>query len=93
MTTKFLFPSKISRPDILGVVKFLTTIVNGIDMEYYKKLGRVIKYLRGDPEMPLSLEVYNAHIMKWWVGTSFSVQPDMKRHTVDTMSIGKVSIY
>ena len=50
MTPKLLLLTKISRPDILKVVAFLTTIVKGSEIMYgYKKLGQVIKYLRGDP--------------------------------------------
>ena len=45
------------------------TRVNGPDMDDYNKLSRVIKYLIGDPEISLTLEADNEHIMKWWVET------------------------
>ena len=49
MTAKFLFLSKIAKPEILESVAFLTTIVNGPDKEDDKKYGWVIKYLKGGP--------------------------------------------
>ena len=49
MTAKLLFLSKISRPDILESVPFITTTLKVPGINKYKKLGRVVKYLRGDP--------------------------------------------
>ena len=93
MTAKMLFLSKRARPDILGTVAFLTTRVKSPDTDDYKKLGRVVKYLRQTPDLYLTLEADDLQVMKWWVDASFAVHNDMRSHTGATMSLGKGSIY
>ena len=90
---KLLFLCKRARPDIQTAVAFLCTRVKGPDTDDYKKLTRVVRYLRGTLEMPLALEADNMHIVKWWVDASFAVHPDMKSHTGGVMSLGKGAVY
>jgi hypothetical protein len=90
---QLLFLCKHARPDIQMAVAFLCTRVKGPDNDDYKKLGRVIKYLRGSKNMPLTLEGDNAFVIKWWVDASFAVHPDMKSHTSGAMSLGKGIVY
>ncbi len=56
---------KPARPDIQTAVAFLCTQVNGPDINDYKKLTLVIKYLCGSLYMPLLLEADNMHAVKW----------------------------
>ena len=49
MTAKLLLISKRVRPNLQGAVAFLSTRVKGPNMDDYNNLGKVIKYLRGDP--------------------------------------------
>jgi hypothetical protein len=93
LTAKLLFLCKRARPDIQTPVAFLTTRVTQPDIDDYKKLGRVIKYLRGTPHLALTLEADNAHVVKWWIDSSFAVHRDMRSHTGGTMSLGKGSVY
>jgi hypothetical protein len=90
---KMLFLCKRARPDIQTAVAFLCTRVKGPDVDDYKKLTRVVKYLRGTLQMPLTLEADNMHVVKWWVDASFAVHPDMKSHTGGVMSLGKGAVY
>ena len=46
ITAQLLFLSKRARPDVQTAVAFLTTRVTRPDIHDWKKLGRVIKYLR-----------------------------------------------
>ena len=78
---KLLFLSKRARPDLQTAVAFLCTRVKGPDEDKYKKLHRVMKYLRGSKEFTLALEADNLHILKWWVDASFAVHDDMRSHT------------
>lgn len=55
-TAKLLFLSKRARPDIQTAVAFLTTRVKGPDEDDYKKLGRVMNYLRSTTALNLVLE-------------------------------------
>jgi len=49
MVAKLPFVSKRARPDMQEAVAFLTTQVKTPDTDDYKKLGKVLKYLRGTP--------------------------------------------
>jgi hypothetical protein len=93
LVAKLLFLAKRARPDIQTAVAFLTTRVKSPDVDDWKKLGKVIKYLREFPDLHLTLEAGNGHVVKWWVDAAFAVHPDMKSHTGGTMSLGKGSVY
>jgi hypothetical protein len=93
MVAKLLYLCKRTRPDIHTAVAFLTTRVSEPDVDDYKKLRRVIRYLRGTRELPLTLEVNDLSTVRWWVDAAFAVHPDMKGHTGATMSMGKGVIY
>jgi hypothetical protein len=94
LTAKLLFVAKRARPDIQTAVAFLTTRVKKPDKDDYKKLARVMKYLRSTPNLSLTLEDDNTHIIKWWVDASFAVHSDMKSHTGGgALSLGKGSVY
>jgi hypothetical protein len=92
-TAKLLFLCKRARPDLQLAVAFLTTRVKGPDVDDYKKLRRVMRYIRGSIDLPLVLEADHTHIVKWWVDASFAVHPDMKGHTGGVLSMGKGTIY
>jgi hypothetical protein len=74
-------------------VAFLSTRVKAPDVDDYKKLARVIKYLRGTANMPLTLEAQEAHVMKWWVDAAYAVHEDMKGHTGGAFTMGQGTIY
>ena len=92
-TAKLLFLSKRARPDLHQGVGFLTTRVRSPDDDDWKKLGRVIKYLRLNKHLPLTLRADDARVMKWWIDASFAVHPDMKSHMGGNGSLGKGSFY
>jgi hypothetical protein len=92
-TAKLLFLCKRARPDVQPPVAFLCTRVKEPDQDDYKKLARVMRYLRGTPEQVLTLEASNMNIVKWWVDASFAVHPDMRSHTGAMMSMGRGAIY
>jgi hypothetical protein len=67
--------------------------VKNPDVDDYKKLVRVMRYLRGTIDMPLTLEADKMHVLKWWVDASYAVHPDMKSHTGGALSLGKGVVY
>ena len=89
---KALFATKRARPDIHTAVAFLTTRVMTPDEDDWKKLLRMINYLRGTLELPLTLQASNTNIVKWWVDGSYGIHPDCKSQTGGTQSLGKGSI-
>jgi hypothetical protein len=88
-TAKLLFLSKRARPYVQTAVAYLTTRVRAPDEDDYKKLSRIVKYLRGSIDKILTLlEADAMHLVKWWVDASFAVvHHDMKSHTGATMSL------
>jgi len=65
--------------------------VKSPDEDDYKKLSRVIQYLRGTKDITLTIEPNNSP--KWWVDSSYAVHPDMKSHTGIFMTIGRGGTY
>jgi hypothetical protein len=90
---KLLFLCKRARPDIQTPVAFLCTRVKNPDVDDYKKLTRVMRFLRGTINDPLTLEADNLSLIKWWIDAAYAVHPDMKSHTGGTMTLGKGSPY
>jgi hypothetical protein len=93
LTAKLLFLCKHAQPELQTAIAFLTMRVKGPDTDDYKKLHHVIKYLWGSPNLVLTLEADNVHVIKWWVNSSFEVHRDMRSHTGETFSLGKGSPY
>lgn len=86
---KCLFATKRSRPDIAVAVAFLTTRVKSPDQDDWKKLVRMIRYLRGTTKLALTLSAKSAITPKWWIDGSHGVHPTMRGHTGGCMSLGK----
>ena len=86
---KLLFLCKRAHPDIQTAVAFLTTCVMAPDEDDYKKLARVMRYLRGTKTMPLTLEADNLQLIKWWIDGAFATHRDMRSHTGGALSLGK----
>jgi Reverse transcriptase (RNA-dependent DNA polymerase)/Zinc knuckle len=93
LVAKLLFLSKRGCPDIQLPVSFLCTRVKKPDTDDYRKLGRVIKYLRSTIDMVLTLERDNMHGIDWWVDASYGCHSDMRSQTGGLMSMGKGSAY
>ena len=93
MVAQLLFLCKRARPDIQTAVSFLCTRVKRPDTDDYRKLARVIKYLRGTKKLPLTLEASDTKLMSWWVDASYGVHHDMKSHTGGVLTLGKGAVY
>jgi hypothetical protein len=70
-------------------VAFLTTRVKSSDEDDWKKLTRMIRYLRGSIELPLILCADSVPVPKWWVDGSHATHPNMRGHSGGCMSLGK----
>ena len=90
---KALFLCKQARPNIQTAVAFLTTQVKGPDQDDWKKLVRMISYLKGTSKLVLTLEADKINVLKWYIDASYSVHNDMKGHTGGAMTMGKGAIY
>jgi hypothetical protein len=90
---KALFLCKRARPDLQTAVAFLCTRVQSCDDDDYKKLIRMMQYLRATKDDFLTLSANSLHNVRWWVDASYAVHPDMKSHTGGAMSLGRGVTY
>ena len=90
---KGLFLCKRARPDIQTAIAFLSTRVKSPDTDDYRKLARMMQYLRKTRHLFLTLEADNLNVIKWWADGSFAVHGDMRSHTGGAMSMGRGVVY
>jgi len=72
-------------------VAFLCTRVKDPDTDNYKKLTKVMQYLRNTKNRTLMIEPSDEP--KWWVDSSYAIHSDMKSHTGIYMTLGKGATY
>ena len=90
---KGLFLCKQARPDIQPAIPFLCSRVNNPDEDDWKKLLRVLAYLRDTQHIPLRLEGdINLTLNKWYTDASFGTHPDLRSHTGGIMTMGRGSV-
>ena len=89
LVAKLLYVCKRSRPDIQLPTMFLTTRVSNPDVDDWKKLSRIMNYLRDTNDLALRLSVDDIGILRWWIDASFAVHRDFKSHTGASLSLGK----
>jgi hypothetical protein len=90
---KALFLCKRARPDLQTAVAFLCTRVKSCDEDDYKKLKRMLQFLRSTKDDYLTLSANSLHNVRWWVDASYAVHPDMRSHTGGALSLGRGVIY
>jgi hypothetical protein len=90
---KTLFLCKRARPDLQTVVSFLCKRVKDCDEDDWKKLKRMIQFIRATKDDYLTLSATSLHTVRWWVDAAYAVHPDMKSHTGGAMSMGLGVIY
>ena len=71
------------------VIAFLTTRVRKLDEDNWKKLSRLLSYLKRTIKLPLILQADRLNVLKWWVDASYAAHDDMRGHTGGTTSMGK----
>jgi hypothetical protein len=81
LVAKTLYATKRVRLDTCTAIAFLTMRVQEPDKYYWTKLVHLMRYSRGTHTMPLILSDNGSGILKWWVGASFDVHPNMRGHS------------
>ena len=90
--SKLLYLSKHGRPDILTAVCFLTTRVLCADEDDWKKLERVVAYLRGTTNLVMVLEASEIETIHAFIDASHAVHPDAKSQTGVTITLGRGAV-
>ena len=59
------------------------------DMDDWKKLVHLMKYIRGTRALALILSADGSGILKWFVDASFAVRPNMRGHSGGGLTLGR----
>ncbi len=86
---KTLYVSKRARPDVSTAISFLTTRVRAPDIDDWRKLSHLMKYLSIDRLCPLILSADGSGVLMWYVDASFAVHPNMRSHTGGVFTMGR----
>ena len=86
---KAMFLCKRGRSDIQPAISCLASRVTEPNEGDWKKLLRVMVFLKTTRDDILALEADNTQTLKWYVDAAFAVHSDMKSHTGSTFSLGK----
>ena len=89
LVAKLLWVSKRGRPDIQTTIAFLCTRVKQPDEDDYKKLARLIKYLRRTKFLKLTMEAHHLDQNHWFIDGAYAVHNDMKSHSGSFMTFGR----
>ena len=65
-----LYLSQRGRPDIRTAIAFLCSRLCNPDEDDYKKLTRMMQYLRGTKDMVFTLRANNDGTIRWWIDAS-----------------------
>jgi hypothetical protein len=87
-----LSAAKRSRPDIHTAIAFLTTRLREPDVDDRKKLQCVMRYLRGTPDLALTLTGDPHDTVKnieWWIDGAHTVYSNSRSQTGATASLKK----
>ena len=85
---RFLCAGKRARPDIQVVVAFLCKRVKEPNNGDWKKLGRLVRYVRATIYIQLILGWDKSGNLLWSINASFAVHMDMKSHTGYCLTMG-----
>ena len=89
ITAKMLFVANRARPDVQPTISFLSSRVTCADEDDWKKLKRLLQYLHGTIDMPLTLSIDNMSVIKTWVDAAYGVHNDMRSQTGGAIMMGK----
>jgi hypothetical protein len=90
---KTLFLCKRARPDLQTSVSYLCKRVKDCNEDDYKKLKRMLQFIRATKDDYLTLSANSLHNVRWWVDAAYAVHHDMRSHTGGALSLGRGVIY
>ena len=73
-------------------ISFLTSRVTKADEDDWKKLRRLLQYIKNTIDLKLTLSAENMNIVKWWVDAAYAVRENCRSQTGSTMSLGRGTI-
>ena len=85
---KGMFLCKRGRQDIQPGIAFLTTRVSEPNEDDWRKLIKIMKFLKGTKESITTISMDDSNTIKWYVDAAFAVHKDLKSHTGAVMTLG-----
>ena len=76
----------------MTAIAFLSTRVREPDEDDWKKLVRLLRYLKGTRDLFLTLQADDSSLVKWFGDASFAVHANMKSHTGGMLTLGSGGI-
>jgi hypothetical protein len=89
---KAMFLCKRARPDINPAIGFLSSRVIAPNEGDWKKLVKVLGFLKGTKDDILTLEADDTQTLTWYIDAAFAVHADMKSQTGAVFTMGKGAI-
>ena len=88
VVAKILYIMKRARPDLETAVSYLCTRVSKSDLDDWKKLRRVIAFIKVTIDDKRIIGASHLSSIFMWIDAAYAVNPDMKSQTGGTMSMG-----
>jgi hypothetical protein len=92
IVAKGLSVTKWARQDIQPGIAHLCTRVQQPTEQDWRKLRRLIQFLKGTQNDVLTLKADDSHVIKWHVDSAFGVHDDFRSHTGATMTRGNGAV-
>jgi hypothetical protein len=93
VVAKALYISKRARPDIESTLAFLCTRVSSPDEDDWKKLKRILSYLKGTIDDVRVIEATGLNCLTTWVDAAYALHNNMRSHTGGAMLMGRGLVY
>jgi hypothetical protein len=90
---KLLFMAKRARPDLLTVVSFLCTWVQGATQQDMGKIERVLGYVKAMQDHAMVLRAQTTQNIRAYVDAAFALHSDSKSHTGVMVYVGETLVY
>ena len=92
IVAKLLYVATKGHPDIYLPIVFLTSRVSRADVDDWKKLKRLLNFIRCTIDLKLTLSANDMNLTKWWVDAAYAVRDDYKSQSGMTMSMGRETL-
>ena len=90
---RLLYLAKRVRPDVLVAISYLAKRVQSPNESDFKKLCKVIRYIRGSRDLGIVLEPYSIISILAYIDASHAVHKNHRGHTGTVLSLGRGPIY
>ena len=88
IVARLLYVATRARLDLQIALVFLCKQVKCLNVDNWKKLGRLVQYVRVTIHLPLILESDGSENMIWSIDASFAVHIDMRSHIGYCLTLG-----